>query len=67
MQPIHELLSRIRWDRKFGRGSFEIGYLDRVEEQIIRIPFDEIIQAPGNSFSFQIIDRDGVLIWQRQP
>jgi uncharacterized protein (UPF0248 family) len=60
MQPIHELLSRIRWDREFGRSSFEIGYFDRVEEQIIRIPFEEIIQVPGNSFSFQIIDREGV-------
>ena len=60
MQPIHELLSRIRWDREFGLSSFEIGYFDRVENTIIRIPFEEIIQAPGNNFSFQIIDREGV-------
>jgi uncharacterized protein (UPF0248 family) len=60
MQPIRELLSRIRWDREFGLGFFEIGYFDRVEEKIIRIPFTEIIRVPGNSFSFQIIDREGV-------
>jgi len=60
MQTINELLSRIRWDREFGCSSFEIGYYDRVKESIIRIPFDEIIQQPGNSFSFQIIDRDGM-------
>ena len=29
MQPIHELLARIRHDRAFGRGQFEIGYFDR--------------------------------------
>ena len=61
MQPIHELLSRIRWDREFGLSSFEIGYYDRVEENIIRIPFDEIIQESGNTFSFQVIDREGIV------
>jgi uncharacterized protein (UPF0248 family) len=60
MQPIHELLSRIRWDREFGRSSFEIGYYDRIEEKIIRIPFEEIIRMPGDSFSFQVIDREGI-------
>jgi len=59
MQPIHELLSRIRWDREFGRSFFEIGYYDRVEEKIIRIPFEETIRQPGDNFSFQIIDREG--------
>jgi len=49
MQTINELLSRIRWDRECGRSSFEIGYYVRVEESIIRIPFDEIIHQPGNS------------------
>ena len=59
MQPIHKLLSRIRWDRQFGRGSFTIGYYDRMEKKIIRVPFNEIIWIPGNTFSFQIIDQDG--------
>ncbi|MBW1963074.1 MAG: DUF504 domain-containing protein, partial [Deltaproteobacteria bacterium] len=25
MIPVHELLNRIRWDKDFGKGSFEIG------------------------------------------
>jgi hypothetical protein len=29
MTPIHDLLSRIRHDKEFGRGRFEIGYWDR--------------------------------------
>lgn len=39
MIPIHELLSRIRWDPDFARGEFEIGYYDRVEDRIINVPF----------------------------
>jgi hypothetical protein len=30
--PIHELLARIRWDPEFGRGRFEIGYLDHTRD-----------------------------------
>jgi len=32
MPPIHELLSRIRWDKNFGHARFELGYFDRCEE-----------------------------------
>jgi MJ1316 RNA cyclic group end recognition domain len=27
MTPIHELLNRIRWDKGFGSGEFEIGWI----------------------------------------
>ena len=59
MQPIHELLNRIRWDREFGRASFAIGYYDRVADKIIRVSFSEIVRVPGDTFSFQLIDREG--------
>lgn len=52
MVPIHELLSRIRWDRSFGDGFFEVGYLDHVERRIVRVPFARIHIEKGNRFSF---------------
>jgi len=61
MQPIHELLNRIRWDREFGSGSFELGFYDRLEDKIIRVPFNEVIRVPGDTFSFQVVDREGEL------
>jgi hypothetical protein len=39
MIPIHELLSRIRWDPEFARGSFQLGYYDRAEDRVILVPF----------------------------
>jgi len=33
MIPIQELLNRIKWDKSFGAGRFEITYYDRVEEK----------------------------------
>ena len=60
MQPIHELLNRIHWDPEFGRGSFEIGYYDRIDEKIIRVPFNEVTQMEGNKFFFHVFDEDNI-------
>jgi uncharacterized protein (UPF0248 family) len=62
MIPIHELLNRIRWDKGFGKGSFEIGYFDHVEEKIIRVHLWELHFEPGNSFSFDLHTLGGVVI-----
>ncbi|RCX24953.1 DUF504 domain-containing protein [Thioalbus denitrificans] len=60
MVPIHELLSRIRWDPEFGRGEFVIGYYDRVEGAIVRVPLGELRFEPGDRFDFELIDAEGV-------
>ena len=60
MQSIQELLNRIHWDTEFGRGYFEIGYLDRMGKEIIRVLFNEVTQLPGNKFSFHVFDEGGI-------
>lgn len=60
MIPIHQLLSRIQWDREFGRGEFVLGYYDRVLEEIVRVPFAEIVIPPGDHQAIQVRDTDGV-------
>ena len=42
MTPIHELLSRIRWDKEFGQGRFEIGYFDRHQGAVVRVALQEV-------------------------
>ena len=59
MQPIHELINRIHWDEEFGKGDFELGFLDRVEERIIRLPFRNIVFMPGDHYFFHYMDEDG--------
>lgn len=61
MMPIQELLNRIRWDREFSRGEFVIGYYDRLEDRIIRVPLRDIQFEPGDHFSFDLTDREGIL------
>ena len=59
MIPIHSLLARIRWDPEFGRGSFEIGYYDRVQHSIVKVPLGHVHIQPGNHFSFIAMEPDG--------
>jgi len=61
MTPIHELLSRIRHDKEFGRGRFEIGYLDRREGTIHRVPFQQVVFPAGERRAFELLDEVGKL------
>ena len=61
MIPIHELLSRIRWDPNFGRADFVIGYYDRVSDEIIRVPLAALYFEPDDHFSFDLVDDTGEL------
>ncbi|MBU0680839.1 MAG: DUF504 domain-containing protein [Proteobacteria bacterium] len=59
MIAIAQLLNRIRWDKEFGRGDFQVGYYDRLEDRIVSVPFQELILDHGDHFSFQLINGDG--------
>jgi uncharacterized protein (UPF0248 family) len=60
MQPIHKLLSRIRWDAEFASGDFALGYLDRIENRIVVVPLNEVRFPEDESNVFELIDGDGV-------
>ena len=59
MIPIQELLSRIRWDVDFGKADFHIGYLDRIQQRIVRVPLKEIAFVDDDPFAFQFCDLEG--------
>jgi uncharacterized protein (UPF0248 family) len=80
MQPLRELLDRIRWDAEFGQGQFALAYHDRVTHQDVVVPFTSIaVKSGGDSFSFEgdegvahiplhrvhTVYKGGVVIWQR--
>jgi uncharacterized protein (UPF0248 family) len=59
MIPIHELLNRIHWDAAFAQGRFVLGYYDRVDDTVIRVPISRIQLTAGDHFTFQVTDDDG--------
>ncbi len=59
MIPIHELLNRIRWDKAFGQGRFEIGYFDRFEDAIHRLALQEVAFPADERHAFEVVDESG--------
>jgi uncharacterized protein (UPF0248 family) len=59
MQPIHELLSRIRWDADFAKGRFEIGYYDRITRRVQVVPLSSISLSAEDPGTFVLIDEEG--------
>ena len=56
MTPIHELLNRIRWDKQYGQGRFEIGYFDRREDVIHRVALQEVAFPEDEPHAFELVD-----------
>jgi len=61
MIPIHELLSRIRWDKTFAAADFVIGYYDRINHETLHVPFSKLSFPAEEHFRFVLVDEDGVV------
>lgn len=61
MITIQQLLNRIRWDQSFAKGEFWIGYYDRVEQRINKVPLNQIYLTPGDHFFFHVADPNGAI------
>lgn len=61
MEPIQNLLNRIRWDPEFGFARFVIGYYDRAARSIVNIPFERVTFEPGDHFAFYAADEGGAV------
>lgn len=59
MEPIRDLLSRIRWDSAFGAGRFSIGYYDRVFDRVVVVPLQELRFHTTDHFAFDFLDDEG--------
>jgi len=57
--PIHELMSRIRWDAEFARASFVVGYYDRVRREVVRVPFERLGFDAEDHSAFIALDEEG--------
>ena len=61
MQPLGELLNRIRWDAAFGRGTFALGYVDRVAGREEIVPFTSARFNAQHPAMFSVEDPDGTV------
>ena len=79
MQPIQNLLNKIKWDKRENPEEYSIFYYDRILKDLIEIPYEEIKRVEG---TFMVLDnedesnvplqrvkkvpRDGYVVWQRE-
>jgi uncharacterized protein (UPF0248 family) len=61
MQPLHELLHRIKWDVEFGKGEFALGYCDRVVHATNIISFASISLDSQRPDTFSFHDENGIV------
>lgn len=61
MIPVQDILNRIKWDKRYGKGRFDIGYYDRILDKIIIVPFKEIHFVQENHFLFEIEDNEATI------
>ena len=55
MQPIQDLLNKIKWDKSENPQDYKIFYFDRIEKALIEIPYGKIKKLEG---SFMILDNE---------
>jgi len=79
MQPIQNLLNKIKWDKRENPNEYSIFYFDRVLNKLIGIPYNKIKRIEG---SFMVLDneeesniplhrikkvvKNNVVIWERK-
>lgn len=59
VQPLQDLLHRIKWDPEFGKGDFALGYYDRVAHEETVVPFASIDFDPHWPGTFSVLDASG--------
>ena len=79
MQPIHELLNKIKWDKRENPEQYSIFYFDRILNKLIKIPYTKIKRIEDN---FMVLDneeesniplhrikkvmKNNVVVWERK-
>jgi uncharacterized protein (UPF0248 family) len=61
MQPIQQLLSRLRWDPRFRAGRIDIGYYDRLARGLVVIALESIHFPRDARYVFECMDADGIM------
>lgn len=55
MLPIHQLLNKIKWDKRENPREYTILYFDRIKKDLIKIPYTKIKRLEGG---FMVLDNE---------
>ncbi|MDP6139425.1 MAG: DUF504 domain-containing protein [Candidatus Woesearchaeota archaeon] len=79
MQPIQNLLNKIKWDKRENPEQYSIFYYDRIIKKLIEIPYTKIKRIEG---SFMVLNneeesniplhrikkvaKNNIIVWERK-
>ena len=79
MQPIQDLLNKIKWDKREDTSKYSIFYLDRILNRLMQIPYTKIKKIEGSFMVLDNIDetsiplhrirkvmKSNVVVWERK-
>ena len=79
MQPIQHLLNKIKWDKRETPQEYKFFYLDRIENKLKELKFDEIkniegsfiVLNNGNETNIPLhrvkkVVKNNIVIWERK-
>ena len=80
MIPIHDLLNKLKWDKKIKADEYSLGYYDRVEDVLKEVKYNEINEIKDNLIVLTIenkevsiplhrikmVKRNGIAVWKRE-
>lgn len=66
MKPIHEIISKIKWDKKENINDYFIGYFDRIEDKIIEIPLSDFLKKEIPLHRVRILKKKNKTVWDRE-
>ncbi|MBI2658221.1 DUF504 domain-containing protein [Candidatus Woesearchaeota archaeon] len=79
MLPIHQLLNKIKWDKRENPEEYSILYLDRILNKLIQIPYTSIKKIEGSFMVLENVDetniplhrikkvmKNNVVVWERR-
>lgn len=60
MLPIHQLLNKIKWDKGENPKDYSIFYCDRIENDLIKIPYTKIKRLEDSFMILNNIDDSNI-------
>ncbi len=79
MQPIHELLNKIKWDERENPDDYSILYFDRILKKPIKIPYVKIKRIEDNLMvldneeesniplhRIKKVEKNNIVVWERK-
>ena len=65
IKTIKELIDKIKWDKRENPEDYEIGYWDRIEQRIIKIPLNKFLQKDIPFHRVRVVEKRGKKVWMR--